>query len=226
MLSLQQADGSLRAWYIAPDYEYDEQYLLTFYSGEALLALLEYAEKVGDRALVSQVRMSVDYYVDRYVARLDKNYYPAYVPWMTLALEKIYAVTREQKYLDAVFTLNDKLLEIQDTTQAIGRFYNPATPQYGTPHSSSDAVYTESLIHAWLIAKNAGDTARMTKYHAAIVLSLGNLRTLQYRAADPTFGLPFTAYEGALRQNAGSTSVRIDCAQHLVDGLRAYLDNL
>jgi hypothetical protein len=32
MLRLQQPDGSFRAWWIAPPYAYDEDYLLTFYS--------------------------------------------------------------------------------------------------------------------------------------------------------------------------------------------------
>ena len=32
MLRLQQPDGSFRAWWIAPTYAYDEDYLLTFYS--------------------------------------------------------------------------------------------------------------------------------------------------------------------------------------------------
>jgi len=32
MLRLQQPDGSFRAWWIAPTYVYDEDYLLTFYS--------------------------------------------------------------------------------------------------------------------------------------------------------------------------------------------------
>jgi hypothetical protein len=44
--------------------------------------------------------------------------------------------------------LNDKLLDEMlvfesDILDIVGRFYNPEFPQYGTPHSASDGVYTE-----------------------------------------------------------------------------------
>jgi hypothetical protein len=217
-------DGSFKAWYKVPEgYVYDEPYLLTFYSGEALLALLEYVEKSGDMSLMPRITKSADFYVEEYITRMSKNYYPAYVPWQTLALEKMYHITKNKKYLDAIFTLNDKLLELQDRSQFIGRFYNPLTPQYGTPHSSSDSVYTESLIHAWALAKDAGDTARTEKYMAAITRALGNIKTLQYQKEVAGFKSERVTYIGAIRQNAESDSVRIDCAQHLIDGLDYYL---
>jgi hypothetical protein len=218
-------DGAaFNAWYKEPSYKYDEDYLLTFYSGEALLALMEYFDMTGDRVLLAETVKTADYYFDKYVPNLDTNYYPAYVPWITLAFEKLYATTGDTKYREAIFTLNDKLLELQDTTEYVGRFYNSSTPQYGTPHSSTDAVYTEGLIHAFTVATAAGDRARERVYHQAIVRSLSNTHSLQYQSPVTGFVADPKTYVGALRQNAGTNSVRIDCAQHLIDGLNTFLE--
>ena len=44
ILSLQNEDGSFNAWYIEPDYDYNEERLLRFYSGETILALIDFYE--------------------------------------------------------------------------------------------------------------------------------------------------------------------------------------
>jgi len=45
ILSLIDKKGEFHPWLKEPDYEYDKDYLLTFYSGEAILSLVEYYEK-------------------------------------------------------------------------------------------------------------------------------------------------------------------------------------
>lgn len=145
MLSLQQRDGSFHARYKVPTYTYDEDYLLTFYSGEGILALLEYYLKTKNDKRLEVALLSQNYYLNAYVTDIQKNYYPAYVPWHTMSLSLCYQITHEQKYADAIFLLNDKLIdEMLDTTPAFaGRFYNAQLPQYGTPHTASDGVYLE-----------------------------------------------------------------------------------
>ena len=51
--AVQEPDGSFRPWYIEPDYAYDAEYLMYFYSGESILALLEYYQKSGDTAALA-----------------------------------------------------------------------------------------------------------------------------------------------------------------------------
>ncbi len=224
---LQTPDGSFSSpWYREPDYEYDADYLLTFYSGEAILALMEYVEKTEDaRAYAIAVRVQ-DFYITHYVTNLEENYYPAYVPWHTASLALLYERTKNKKYADAVFVLNDKLLEIQDTERFVGRFYNPATPQYGTPHASSDAVYTEGLAYAYGVAKMTGDAARTARYHDAIVLGIHNLESLRY---EPRFwyfddGEASERLRGGIMTNACSRWIRIDTTAHAIDGLTKILE--
>ena len=224
--SIQNEDGSFEPWLKEPSYEYDRDYLLTFYSGEAILALLEYAEKTGDKLSGDIAKRAQDFYIGEYALRIDENYYPAYVPWHTLSLAKLYEKTKDERYRDAIFTLTDKLLELEDTEKFIGRFYNPETPQYGTPHASTDAVYTEGLATAYAVAREVGDAERETRYRTALTRAFQNLENLQFTA--PRYRI-FDDREVALRLKGGiqtglcDSNIRIDSTAHTVDALGATI---
>ena len=224
IMSLGNDDGSFDVWYVEPGYEYDADYLLTFYSGEALIALLEYYEVSKDQEILDFVLQTQDYYLKQYVEEIEKNYYPAYVPWHTLSLTKLYMITGEGRYADAVFIMNDKLLELLDTEQFIGRFYNPETPEYGTPHGSSDAVYTEGLASALAVAKHAGDLEREETYRNAIRLAVSNLKKLQHKHNlwNPFYNKAISKHlEGGIYTNICDKGMRIDSTAHAVDALSA-----
>lgn len=221
LLSLRSEDGSFIPFYKVPEnYEFDKDYLLTFYSGEALVALLEYAEVLHDDDLLDLAKQSQDYYINKYVTKLEENYYPAYVPWHTISMNKLYKLTKDVKYADAIFVLNDKLLEIQDTTHRVGRFYNPKTPKYGNPHGSSDGVYTEGLVYAYEIAKLRNDKFHQDLYLEAIRLSLINLDSLQYKAEDCAGVIHPERCIGVFRTSTRNEWSRIDTGQHIIDALR------
>lgn len=224
ILSLMNEDGAFSPWYIAPDYDYDEDYLLTFYSGEALTALVEYYEKTGDMDYLTASVKAQDFYINRYVNEIDTYYYPAYVPWHTISLNKLFMITWDPKYAEAAFAMNDKLLEIQDTTNYVGRFYNPATPQYGSPHSSSDGVYTEGLVYAYELAKMMEDTERMQRYRSAIEIAVPNIISMQYTAETAAqFKRPDRAI-GAIKTRIDKTGTRVDCVQHTMDAYRKMME--
>ena len=222
IISLQNKDGSFEPFFIEPNYSYKKDYILTFYSGEAILALVEYYEKTNDPKYLSAAEKTQEFYIDRYVTHLDENYYPAYVPWHTLALNKLYKITKNKKYADAIFILNDKLLEIQDGEDKgqggqLGRFYNPETPQYGSPHSSSDAVYTEGLAYAYEIAKMTKDDVHKKRYQRALALAVYNLKKLQYTEEKAEqYSFP-EKIRGAIRVNTNDPKIRVDTTQHMID---------
>ena len=219
IVALQNPDGSFRPWLKAPDYEFNPDYLLTFYSGEAILALVEYFERSGNKLYLDAALKSAEFYIKKYVQNIEKNYYPAYVPWHTISYAKLYKITNDLKFVKAIFILNDKLLELQDATSEVGRFFNPATPEYGAPHSSSDGIYTESLAYAFEIADLANDTDGKERYKKSIELSLENIQKLQYRSPLPNSPIPFESYRGGIRTNIANPQARIDNAQHTIDGM-------
>ena len=55
IICLLNENGSFKPWLIKPDYKYDHDYLLTFYSGEAVLALLEYYDLVKDPTILKNM---------------------------------------------------------------------------------------------------------------------------------------------------------------------------
>ena len=226
-------DGSMNPFLVEPDYQYNWDYILTFYTGEALVSLIEYYETEKDPELLRIIKKSQDYYIKRYINEMEKNYYPAYVPWHTISLNKLYKITKDKKYAEAVFALNDKLLEIQDRMHHVGRFFNPSTPQYGNPHASSDGVYTEGLTYAYEIAKLLNDKTRMAIYEEAVKIGFSHLISLQYldmnskhlpnpSKAVGAFRIRRSAPDAPFEERTGS-NIRIDSVQHTMDAYRKYL---
>lgn len=221
----QNDDGGFRAWHIEPDYEYDQDYLLTFYSGEALVSLVEFYEKTWEKKYLKIAENSARHYIDVYVKNIEENYYPAYVPWHTMAYNKLYKITRDPIYTQSIFTLNDRLLEIQNkekTSKYYGRFYHPDFPEYGTPHSSSDEIYTEGLLYALEIAKMQGDEARILHYNQAIYRSYANLFELQYTHSNLKGYTPWEKILWALRYHEDRDTIRIDTVAHYIDATMKY----
>ncbi len=224
ILSITNEDGSFRPWFVEPEYENDEKRLLTFYSGEALVALVEYYEKTQDQNYLNAAKKSQDFYLEEYVTNIEQNYYPAYVPWHTISLNKLYKITNDEKYSEAIFILNDKLLELLDRNEYIGRFYNKETPQYGTPHSSSDGIYTEGLAYAYEIAKLTGDKKREKEYSEALKIAVQNLKKLQYQDEELASVKDKWRLIGALRYKDGESSIRLDSTQHAIDAYTKILE--
>ncbi len=222
IMSMINNDGSMEPWFIAPKYKYDPDRLLTFYSGEALLSLFEYASKTNNQEVMKKAITSQKYYVKKYVDEMNKNYYPAYVPWHAQSLNKLFHLTKDRTYARAVFTMTDRLLEMQNTklheNDLFGRFYNPATRHYGTPHSSSDAVYTEGVAYAYDLANLVGDAKRKVLYGRAIRFGIRNIINLQYNGDNMYFVKNKTAVEGGIRINVTDNKVRVDTTQHALDG--------
>lgn len=59
-------DGSMKAFYLEPNYNYDNDYLLTFYSGEAIIALVEYALKIGSKEVMDMAKRCQHFYIEKY----------------------------------------------------------------------------------------------------------------------------------------------------------------
>ncbi|MBW3591371.1 MAG: hypothetical protein KY393_05940, partial [Actinobacteria bacterium] len=142
------------------------------------------------------------------------------------SLSRLFTLTGDRKYAEAVFTLNDKLLELQDRTDHVGRFYDPDTPEYGSPHTSSDAVFTEGLAYALELAQAVDDAERIERYREALELALDHLMSLQYTEAS-SVGLPQPERAlGGFRTSDQDPRIRIDSVQHTIDAYKKALSIL
>ena len=218
---LWRTDGSFET-FIVPAGRNDNQ---NFYPGEALLLWASTLEVTNDPELLERFMRSFEYYRDWH--REQRN--PAFVPWHTMAYEKVWRVTNDPDLRDFVFEMNDWLLDMQQweaapTPDVAGRFYNPEHPEYGPPHASSDGVYLEGLIAAHRLAVADGDENRAEAYRVAIARGLRNLMQLQFAdEVDMFYVSRRERVAGGLRTTVYDNRIRVDNVQH---GLLAVLDVL
>lgn len=219
---LWQPDGSFVTFFI-PVGRNDNQ---NFYPGEALLLWATTIAADNDPELLERFMRSFEHY--RAWHREQPN--PAFVPWHTMAYEKVWQVTDDPELRDFVFEMNDWLLEMQQWGDApapdvAGRFYNPERPDYGPPHASSDGVYLEGLISAYRLAAEVGDESRVDAYRTAIARGLRHLMQLQFAdEVDMYYVLKRERVAGGMRTTVYDNVIRVDNVQHALLAVIDVLD--
>lgn len=218
IFGMQLPDGSFKTFY-KPVYRNDNQ---NFYPGEALLALMElYQTPHADKKRILKMASAAFDYYKKY---FEKNKNPAFVPWHTLACTRLYGITKNKKYADFIFTMNDWLLQIQNTTEnnltkeldTLGRFYDPKQDHFGPPHASSTAVYTEGIIDALRLAITLQDKEHIQKYSSAIRSGLRSLLQLQFTPENSFFLDYPERLLGGIRTTETNLNIRVDNTQHTV----------
>jgi hypothetical protein len=218
---LWQEDGSFTTFY-RPEGRNDNQ---NFYPGEALLLWASTLEERLDATLLDRFMQSFNYYRDWHRAQPN----PAFVPWHSMAYERVWQRTGATELRDFVFEMNDWLLDMQQWDDApspdvAGRFFNPDRPDYGPPHASSDGVYLEGLIAAYRLASSTGDEGRADAYRTAIARGLRHLMQLQFTDdVDLYYVSERDRVLGGLRTTVYDNRIRVDNVQH---GYLAVLDIL
>jgi len=218
---LWQPDGSFETFYL-PAGRADNQ---NFYPGEALLLWAATLERELDPNLLNRFMRSFDYY--RAWHREQPN--PAFVPWHTMAYEKVWRITKDPALRDFVFEMNDWLLDMQQWSDApapdvAGRFYKPDRPDFGPPHASSDGVYLEGIVAAYRLAVEVGDGARAEAYRTAIARGVRHLMQLQFvDSVDMYYVSRRDPVAGGMRTTVYDNVIRVDNVQH---GLLAVMDAL
>ena len=216
ILGMQKPDGSFQTFYLPPGRN-DNQ---NFYPGEAMLALMTLYESQPNRypEIPKALGNAFPYYREYFQKRPN----PAFVPWQTMALHRLYRVTKQKELADFIFKMNDFLIAMQNTPKAIknpepdtmGRFYDPKKRKYGPPHASSTAIYSEGLVDAFQLAQALNDNPRMKSYAYAIRWGNRSLFQLQY-TQDNTYYIPNKpAVIGALHTTVTNGNIRVDNTQH------------
>lgn len=200
------ATGKFKTFYLPPEADRNHN----FYPGETMLAFMLEYEKTKDEKYLDLVKRSFDYYLEFF--RNNPN--PAFVPWHTMADYWLYKSTKEKKYADFIFEMNDFLTQIQHKSctpdkRFLGRFYDPLKSEYGPAHASSTGIYVEGLTYAYRIAKELNDTQRAEKYKEAVLLGVRSLMQLQYKEGDEKV-------LGGIRKTVENNELRVDNMQHSI----------
>lgn len=211
-------DGAFRT-FLRPAHRNDNQ---NFYPGEALLFWAALLEQQLDPFLLTRALKTAAHYRRHFKAKPN----PAFVPWHTQAVCRLFRLTQDQSLRDYVFEMSDWLLPHQQWGDDIdpdlrGRFYSPERPDFGPPHASATGVYLEGLVDALEMARDAGDDTRAASYETAIRRGIRSLSQLQYRDEIDAFYVTHKQRVlGAIRTEVDNNEIRIDNLQH---GLMALL---
>ncbi len=213
-------DGAFRTFY-RPVERNDCQ---NFYPGEALLFWAKRIVATRDPALLQRFHQSFMYYQNWHM----ENRNPAFIPWHTQANFIVWEMTREDELADAVFTMNDWLLGVQQWETAPGpdcqgRFYDPSRP-FGPPHASSTAVYLEGLADAVALARAIGDRDRFVRYRTALLRGLRSLHQLTFKDdVDMFYVTKRQAVRGGVQSTEYDNAVRVDNVQHALTAVDKIL---
>lgn len=213
ILRQRQPDGSFRTWFIPAD-QNDNQ---AFYPGESLVALALGAEQKRI-ALPDGIDIIRDYYMQWW---RDNDRETAFIPWHTQAYYRLYHLTGDNKYRDDIFEMNDFLIGCQRLDDKRepdrnGEYSVPECRQYGPPHASSTAVYTEGLVYAYRMAAEMKDQKRMESYRRAIFAGLRSLMQLQVNQDDTWYMKNPDRALGGIRTTAYNNEIRCDNIQHAI----------
>lgn len=215
-------DGSFRTWFVPAELN-DNQ---AFYPGESLLALALGIKEGTVDMKPAELKKYVEYYMGYWRKDLDRN--TAFVPWHTQAYYWLYELTNDEDYLKYIFEMNDHLLHCQlkedaANPDAVGHYYVPECKDYGPPHASSTAVYTEGLAYAYDLAQRKGDTKRAEAYRQTIKLGLRSLLQLQVRDSNAWYMRNAPRALGGVRTTITDNTIRCDNIQHAIMAVTAVL---
>jgi hypothetical protein len=141
----------------------------------------------------------------------------------------VWQINRDERLANAIFLMNDWLLDIQqwDTAPALdcqGRFYDPKRP-FGPPHASSTGVYLEGLADAFALAKEIGDLPRTEAYRTAILRGLRSIAQLTFKDdLDMFYISKRDRVRGGVRTTEYNNIIRIDNVQHCLMAIHKVLD--
>ena len=185
-------------------------FLKRFYTAQAALALIEHSLNTSSSESLRVARDAVNWLEETYPSSQRESFHPSQVPWLVEALIKLNDLSPDELITDRIFTLSDRLLDLQDQADFPGRFWLAKGPNYGRPNIVRDAQSTRVLLMALELALETGDERRVKRYRKGIALGLDNLRAHQYEVGGvEAFPNPAGAV-GAVRFRYNNALVRLD----------------
>lgn len=179
------------------------------YPAQAILALMAY-----DKTYVAIAESVFPYYRQLFQSS-DKKLIMC--PWFSKVYSKVFLITKQTKYADFIFEMNDHLLPLQipagyDEADVTGAFTSNGNVR-------TTAAFSESLLEAYAVANQLGDTTRCAHYKNSIRMAIRALLQLQLTPEN----CHYTAAIGGFKNTIFDNTVRIDNVQHALHVLLASL---
>jgi len=228
MRKQQQADGSLCYAETPNDKNPVDPDGINHFPGPALYGLMRSQQHRPAAWKIDVVRKALAYYQPWWRAHKNLDF----VGWQTAAYSEAYLATKEQRFADFVFEMNDWLCGLQydrlDRRHPLwyGGFQScvDGKPAEAAPRITS-AAYAESLAEACRLAREMGDASHFNRYKETLERSLQFLATLQYTNANTEHFADWYQRDllGGFFASHQDGNLRIDYTQHAVSALVLYL---
>lgn len=217
ILALQRKDGSFEMRYKLPGNE-QTQWESLYYPGEAMLGLIRLYGLSRDARLLNAARRGADYLIGR---QQKMNELPADA-WFIQALEGLYNIGREKRYVEHALALAEAMIADQYTEDAPEGFVGGFGP--GSPRATPAASRAEGLVAAYRLARSTGDP-RAGKL-AASLKATARFQLAQQLTADTEGVRNPRLAAGGFREGLTSMKVRIDYVQHNISSLLSIAEAL
>jgi uncharacterized protein YyaL (SSP411 family) len=217
ILALQRKDGSFQMRY---ELQANEQILSEslYYPGEAMLGLIRLYGLNHDARLLDAARRGADYLIER---QQKMNSLPADA-WLMQALELLYDIGREKKYVEHALALAEAIIADQYTEDDPEGYAGGFGP--GSPRVTPAASRAEGLVAAYRMARLTGDD-RAAKIASALKAGARFQLAQQLTAATAGVRNPRLA-AGGFQESLTSMKIRIDYVQHNISSLLSIAEAL
>ena len=177
-MTFQRPDGIL--WTQYPQSQY-------FMPGHLMLSLAYHDQKVGDPAYATWLGSVYDAYETPVYMMLDladQRFHPLAPAWFTQPAAVLYHKTKDNRYRDFIYAINDHVVELHDHNRRHMVHYDydgiltPKLGYYG--NTSVTAAALESLADAAIVAKADGDMDRYKRYLTVVRHATAYLFRIQF----------------------------------------------
>ena len=214
VLSMQNDNGSFQNDFLLND----TNKLNIINSDEAILSLIKMYISTGNTTYLNQSILSQNYFIKNYLSKINEQYYSILIPGQSKSLFKLYHLNNEVSYLSILKSMNNNILENQETENisTIGHFFNLKSDEKNYSNSSIDGYITEGLAYVYEIFKD-NTSVNISNYKIGLILGIYNLINLQYTGIDEKIN-------GAIKFSDKNDLIRIDSTQNTIDAYLKILD--
>lgn len=193
-----------------------------FMPGQLLLAVAYFYEATRDEKYRTFFdRVFSAYETPLYASmHLGQGRWIPYAPaWFTQPLAKMYEVTKERRYRDMVYAINDRVAKLYEHNARHQVYYdydgvlNPKLGFYG--NNSVTAAGLESLADAALVAQLDGDARRLAAYTTVVRHTTAFLLRLQYLPENTYYIRDRPRVVGGFKRDMVNTVSWMDNVWHL-----------
>ena len=210
IISLQQPDGKLLTDFAGNYRDVDQMY----YPGETLLILARYYKKTKYKPALDAVEKAYPFYQAFWNKKENQD--GPFVPWQVRAYQEAWSITKDKKYADFVFQLEDWMLK---RYKPLGSDAEPGRQGALSTQFAGTGVYSEGLSAATRLAREIGDKARYEKYSKALRGMMGYVLGLQFKDEDTYWVKRPDKVRGALSMRPDNEELRIDSTYHAISGV-------